>query len=67
MIAPIEQNRVGQYYDDGVAARPRTTSNNDQSLHVVRETIGNHPVAAVAVAAVVGVAAAWVIKRGIRS
>jgi len=68
MIAPIQQNRVGHYYDDDVAAKPPSSNEtSDQSLRVVRSTIGNHPVAALAVAAVVGAAAAWIIKRGIHS
>ncbi|MGB7347213.1 MAG: hypothetical protein WBD20_23525 [Pirellulaceae bacterium] len=67
MIAPIQKNRIGHYYDDDVASRPRTSNDRtDQSLQVIRDNIGNHPVAAIVVAAVVGVTAAWIIKRGIR-
>ncbi|TWU58255.1 hypothetical protein [Rubripirellula reticaptiva] len=73
MIAPIEQNRVGRYYDRDRTARRQSADEEqgngvgDQTLQIVRDTIGNHPVAALAIATAVGAAAAWIIKRGVRS
>lgn len=67
MIAPVNQHRIRRYYDDESAGGEHVAeSDGESSLQVVRDIIGDHPGAALAAAAVVGAAAAWIIKRGIR-
>lgn len=65
MIAPIE-NRYQELHVRPERPQSVMTREDEQSsskLAVCREWIGERPVAALALAAVIGLSAAWLVKR----
>ena len=67
MIAPVEFDQRSAQSRRSAISRDWTIDPNEptasDSLDVIRDAVGKNPVAAIATAVVVGLAAAWLIKR----